>query len=150
MFEELILEKVRKEAERIAGKKGLEIFDIQYRRERRGWVLRVIIDNPNGYVSVRDCELFSRELEKYLDREDLIEHSYTLEVSSPGLDRPLRGPKDYARFVGRLAKIVTNDGKVYVGRLVAYKDEVVTIEDEAGTHELPLSEIRKANLEVEF
>jgi len=150
MFEELILEKVRKEAERIAGKKGLEIFDIQYRRERRGWVLRVIIDNPNGYVSVRDCELFSRELEKYLDREDLIEHSYTLEVSSPGLDRPLRGPKDYARFVGRLAKIVTNDGKVYVGRLVAYKDEVVTIEDETGTHELPLSEIRKANLEVEF
>ncbi|AIY88358.1 hypothetical protein TBGT1765_00625 [Thermotoga sp. TBGT1765] len=90
MFEEMILEKVRKEAERIAEEQGLEIFDVQYRRESRGWILRIIIDNPMGYVSVRDCELFSREIERFLDREDLIEHSYTLEVSSPGLDRPLR------------------------------------------------------------
>ncbi|PLV60153.1 ribosome maturation factor RimP [Thermotoga sp. KOL6] len=150
MFEEMVVEKVRKEAERIAEEQGLEIFDIQYRRESRGWVLRIIIDNPVGYVSVRDCELFSRELEKFLDREDFIAHSYTLEVSSPGLDRPLRGPKDYVRFVGKLAKIVTKDGKTFIGRIESFSDGTITVSDEKGLHEIDIEDVKRANLEIEF
>ena len=150
MFEEMIVERVRKEAEKIAEEQGLEIFDIQYGRESRGWVLRIVIDNPVGYVSVRDCELFSKELEKFLDREDPIEHSYTLEVSSPGLDRPLRGPKDYLRFTGKLAKIITKDGKTFIGRIVSFVDGIITISDEKGNHEINIEDVKKANLEIEF
>jgi len=147
MFEEMILEKVRKEAERIAEEQGLEIFDVQYRRESRGWILRIIIDNPMGYVSVRDCELFSREMERFLD---LIEHSYTLEVSSPGLDRPLRGPRDYVRFTGKLAKIVTKDGKTFIGRIESFVDGTITISDGKKKYEINIDDVKRANLEVEF
>ena len=106
---------------------GLEIFDVRFRREAGGMVLRVQIDRPGPAitaeecVSVDDCARVSRELSAALDVEDVIPTAYTLEVSSPGLDRPLRHADDYRRFAGRRAKLVMReavDGQTFFkGRL---------------------------------
>lgn len=83
---------------------GLELFDIQFRREGQGWVLRVFIDAESG-VTLNHCSDVSRELGNYLDVEDCIEHAYHLEVSSPGLERPLRSIQDFLRFTGKTARV---------------------------------------------
>src|SRR4026209_690665 len=107
-----VVEQVRVVASRVAESYGLEIFDVQFRREAPGMVLRVQIDRPGpaataeDSVSVEDCAKVSRDLSAMLDVEDVVPAAYTLEVSSPGLDRPLRHASDYQRFSGRRAKIV--------------------------------------------
>src|SRR5919106_4227068 len=104
------IEQLRAIAERVAASRGLEVWDIQSRREAVGHVVRVVIDRPGPAatpeesVSIEDCEQVNREMSTILDVEDPLPFSYTLEVSSPGLDRPLRNANDYQRFVGRLAK----------------------------------------------
>src|SRR5215212_3413910 len=107
-----VIEHVRTLAGGAAATYGLEIFDVQYRREASGMVLRVQIDRPGPgataeeSVSVEDCARVSRDLSAILDVEEVVPLAYTLEVSSPGLDRPLRQLDDYRRFAGRRAKIV--------------------------------------------
>src|SRR2546426_5220202 len=107
-----VVGQIRSMASRVAAGYGLEIFDVQFRREAPGMVLRIQIDRPGpastaeDSVSVEDCAHVSRELSAILDVEDVVPTAYTLEVSSPGLDRPLRRPDDYRRFAGRMAKIV--------------------------------------------
>jgi ribosome maturation factor RimP len=158
-----LIEQVRKVAARAAETHGLDIFDVQYRREASGMVLRVQIDRPGSAataeesVSVEDCARVSRDLSAMLDVEDLLPVAYTLEVSSPGLDRPLRGPHDYRRFTGRHAKIVLKekvDGQTFFRGRLAGMDEAeaeVQLEGEDGrSHRLPLTLITRANLEVEF
>src|ERR671914_1965483 len=109
------LEQLRAIADRVAASRGLEIWDIQSRREASGHIVRVFIDRPGPAatpeesVSIADCEQVNRELSTILDVEDPLPFAYTLEVSSPGLDRPLRDAADYVRFAGRLAKIVTRE-----------------------------------------
>src|ERR1043166_3863707 len=122
-----VVEQVREIANRVAAGYGIEIFDVQFRREAGGMVLRVQIDRPGPAataeesVSVDDCANVSRDLSAMLDVEDVVPTAYTLEVSSPGLDRPLRLPDDYRRFIGRRAKLVMRtavDGQTYIkGRL---------------------------------
>ncbi len=145
---------------------GLELFDLQFRRESPGWVLRVVIDRPwrpdeaaaDEAVTVDDCGRVSQDLSVILDVEpELVggsDRTYTLEVSSPGLDRPLRGERDYRRFAGRLAKIVTAvpiDGhSAFAGRLRGIEDGVVVLEEGRRTHRVPLGSIKRARLEVEF
>lgn len=152
---------------------GLELFDLQFRRESIGWVLRVMIDrpwNPDAQdqenarereeepVSVDDCGKVSQDLSAILDVEpDLVggdERAYTLEVSSPGLDRPLRGELDYRRFRGRLAKIVTlhpvEGQSHFEGRIEGVEEGDVLVTQGRRTHRVPLSAIRRARLEVEF
>jgi ribosome maturation factor RimP len=156
-----VVDGVRKAAARVAGGYGLEIFDVQFRREGRGMVLRVLIDRPGpsanseDSVSVEDCVAVSRDLSAILDVEDLVPSAYVLEVSSPGLDRPLRGADDYRRFAGRFAKLVMReavDGQKYFrGRLGGIADGHVVIDGEDGRqHRVPLAVIIRANLEVEF
>ena len=156
-----VVEKVRRLAYPIASSYGLEIFDVQYRREAGGPILRVLIDRPGPAataeesVSVEDCAHVSRELSAILDVEDVVPTAYTLEVSSPGLDRPLRRPDDYRRFAGRIAKIVMRtriDGQGFFrGRLGGVDGSDVLIDGEDGkTHRVPLGAITRANLEVEF
>ena len=109
------LEQIRAIAERVAASRGLEIWDIQSRRETGGHVVRVFIDRPgpsaraDESVSIDDCEQINREIGTILDVEDPLPFAYTLEVSSPGLDRPLRSLTDYRRFTGRLAKVVVSE-----------------------------------------
>jgi ribosome maturation factor RimP len=156
-----VVEQVRVVASRVAESYGLEIFDVQFRREAPGMVLRVQIDRPGpaaraeDSVSVEDCARVSRDMSAILDVEDIVPIAYTLEVSSPGLDRPLRRPDDYSRFAGRRAKIVMRervDGQgFFKGRLGGVEGSDVLIEgDDRRTHRVPLHLITRANLEVEF
>jgi len=159
-----VVEQVRALAGRVAGSYGLDIFDVQFRREGQGLVLRVQIDRPGPSatatesVSVDDCARISRDLSAVLDVEDLVPDAYTLEVSSPGLDRPLRSADDYRRFSGRRAKLVMRepvDGQKYFkGRLGGVEDGAVVavlIDAEDGRrHRVPIDVITRANLEVEF
>jgi ribosome maturation factor RimP len=158
---ESVVARVREAAGRVAAGLGLEIFDVQFRREAAGMVLRVQIDRPGPAataeesVSIEDCSRVSRDLSALLDVEDVIPTKYTLEVSSPGLDRPLRSAADFQRFAGRWAKIVMReavDGQSYFkGRLRGVESETVLIEAEDGRqHRVPVGVIARANLEVEF
>jgi ribosome maturation factor RimP len=155
------LEQIRAIAERVARSHGLEIWDIVTRRETTGQIVRVFIDRPGPAataeesVSIEDCEQVSREIGTILDVEDPLPFAYTLEVSSPGLDRPLRGEQDYHRFAGRLAKIVVSEAvdnqKAFEGRLRGIEDRTVLLEGPKGRlHRLPLQLITRARLEVEF
>jgi ribosome maturation factor RimP len=156
-----VVAQVRAMASRVAGTYGLEIFDVQLRRESGGMVLRVQIDRPGpaataeDSVSVGDCAHVSRDLSAILDVEDIVTTAYILEVSSPGLDRPLRHADDYRRFSGRRAKLVMReavDGQTYFkGRLGGVDDNAVLIDaDDGRRHRVPIGVITRANLEVEF
>jgi ribosome maturation factor RimP len=156
-----VIERVREAASRVASGYGLDIFDVQFRREASGMVLRVQIDRPGPAaraeesVSVEDCAHVSRDLSAILDVEDVVPTAYTLEVSSPGLDRPLRGADDYQRFAGRRAKLVMReriDGQgFFKGRLGGVDGGDVLIEAEDGrTHRVPIGVITRGHLEVEF
>ena len=156
-----VLERVRAMADRVAASYGLEIFDVQFRREAVGLVLRVQIDRPGpastaeDSVSVEDCAHVSRDLSALLDVDDVVPTAYTLEVSSPGLDRPLRGADDYRRFAGRRAKVVMRepvDGQSFFkGKLGGVDAAGVAIDtDDGKRHHVPLNVITRANLEVEF
>ena len=106
-------------------------------------------------VTVDDCANVSRDVSAILDVEETIDHHFILEVSSPGLDRPLRHERDYRRFAGRLAKIVVAEAvdnqKHFAGRLQGLERDAVIIETAPGKrHALPLSLIKRANLDVEF
>jgi ribosome maturation factor RimP len=155
------LEQIRAIAERVAGARGLEIWDVQSRRESGGHVVRVFIDRPgpaataDESVSIEDCEQINREIGTILDVEDPLPFAYTLEVSSPGLDRPLRAVDDYRRFTGRLAKVVVSEPvdnqKAFEGRLGGVDGDVVLLEARNGRlHRLPLRLIARGRLEVEF
>jgi ribosome maturation factor RimP len=155
------LEQLRAIAERVAASRGLEIWDIQSRREATGHVVRVFIDRPGPSatpeesVSIEDCEQVNREMSTILDVEDPLPFAYTLEVSSPGLDRPLRGAEDYRRFAGRWAKIVVSEPvdnqKAFEGRLRGLEQDDVLFEAPNGRmHRLPLRLIARGRLDVEF
>ena len=155
------LEQIRAIAERVARSHGLEIWDIVSRRETTGQIVRVFIDRPGPAataeesVSIEDCEQVSREIGTILDVDDPLPFTYTLEVSSPGLNRPLRGEQDYRRFAGRLAKIVVTEAvdnqTAFEGRLRGVEDGTVLLEGpKARMHRLPLRLITRARLEVEF
>lgn len=105
---ELIVDKIQDFLRSLLPSLGLELFDVQFRREGHGWVLRVFIDSESG-ISLDNCSNVSRELGHYLDVEDLIDHAYHLEVSSPGLERPLRSTEDFIRFCGKSAKVKVHD-----------------------------------------
>lgn len=156
-----VVAQVRSIASRVAATLGLDIFDVQFRREASGMVLRVQVDRPgpaataDESVSVEDCAAVSRDLSAVLDVEDVVPTAYTLEVSSPGLDRPLRHADDYRRFAGRRAKVVVRqpvDGQTFFkGRLDGVDEsEVLIVTDDRRQHRVPLSTITRANLEVEF
>lgn len=157
------LGEIRAIAERVAHSHGLEVFDLQFRRESIGWVLRIVIDRlpppqagaeQGDSVTVSDCAAVSVDVSAVLDVEVTFDHAYTLEVSSPGLDRPLRHLDDFERFVGRRARIVTSepvDGQRFVsGRIAAVRDGAIVIEDGGATRLVPEAAVERARLEVEM
>jgi ribosome maturation factor RimP len=156
------LARIREAADRVVAAHGLDLFDVELTRESQGWVVRVTIDRPgpaatpDDSVSIEDCSTVSRELSAILDVEDPLDRAYTLEVSSPGLDRPLRHEADYQRFAGRLASIVLNeplDGQTYFnGRIQGIEDGdvVILVGKKNRPHRIPVAGIKRARLEVEF
>lgn len=138
---------------------GLELVDVEFGKVGRDAVLRLFIDKEGGVV-LDDCANVSRELSIILDVEDVIACNYTLEVSSPGLDRPLKKPSDYERFSGRLIKVRTyeplqddkgNKRKTFLGKLDGLSDGVIKMTlTEGQTASIPLERVAKANLEFEL
>ena len=117
-------------------KHHFELVDVEYVKEAGTWYLRAYIDKEGG-ITVDDCEVINRELGDWLDQEDFIEDSYILEVSSPGLGRPLKKEKDFARSIGKEVDIklykAVEKQKDYTGVLEAYDKDTVTIGLEDGT-----------------
>jgi len=157
----VVLDRVRELAARVAGAHGLDIFDVELKREGGQQVLRVIVDRPGPAatpeesVSIEDCARVAEELGTLLDVEDVIPGGYTFEVSSPGLDRPLRSADDYRRFAGRWAKIVTREPverqTAFNGRVKGLDGDDVLFESEGRKLvRLPLRLIARARLEVEL
>jgi len=132
---------------------GMELVEIEYRREARGVVLRLYIDKEGG-VTLEDCTRVSQEVGRILDVEDLITVPYALEVSSPGLTRPLKSEKDFKKVQDRLIKVRTfepvMDRREFKGKLTAVSDREIEILIDGEVFQIPLSSIAKAHLEVEF
>jgi ribosome maturation factor RimP len=135
---------------------GFDLIEVQYGREPSGWAVRLFIDSPAvadagaTAVGLDNCERVSRDVSAALDVADLIPHAYQLEVSSPGLDRPLRRERDFARFVGESARIRLIDGvegrRNFLGTLRAASDGRVEIACDGRSYDLPIDDIQKANL----
>ncbi len=141
---------------------GIELVELEYKREGRDWFLRLFIDKPDG-VTLDDCAEVSREVDAVLEVENLIETAYRLEVSSPGIDRPLKKPADFARFAGQLIKVKTrmlldpdlrgHRRKTFTGELLGLDDSLLRLRltDKRGeVVAIALDDIEKANLEPKF
>jgi len=149
---ELVTERVKEFAESLLPAMGLEFYDVQFRREGHGWVLRLTIDSRDG-VTLDHCSKVSRELSDYLDVEDLINHAYSLEVSSPGIERTLRTIEESERFIGekvRVKLLEEHDGqRVIVGELISSAAGVIHIMTEDGkSYSFPWETIKKARLQL--
>ena len=137
---------------------GLELYKVEYKKEGPAWVLRVLLEKPadaeNEYVSIDECEKVNGWLSDMLDKEDIIDRSYSLEVGSAGLDRELIKESDYVRFAGRAVEVRTyeqiNGSKEHEGVLRGKEDGTVTIITDDGELGIPADKISKINLAVVF
>ncbi|HST51570.1 MAG TPA: ribosome maturation factor RimP [Pyrinomonadaceae bacterium] len=146
--------RLREVAERAARERGVELVHVEFAGGARSPIVRVFIDKAEG-VTHEDCSEVSHHVGTVLDVEDFIPGSYTLEVSSPGLERGLYSRDDYERFAGHPAKLKTrgalNGQRNFRGRIVGLEDDALLFDDKAsGRVRVPLSEIAKANLEIDI
>ncbi len=156
-----LVEKIENLVQPILNDLGCELVDLQYQREQRGWVLRFFLDKDGG-INLDDCAIASREMSSLLDVENIISTAYTLEVSSPGVERPLKKISDFERFTGEKAKIKTllaidPDGsgknkKTFVGILSGTEGErvLLKIKKSHDAIQIPFDQIETANLKFEF
>jgi len=148
-----IIDRVKAAVNSLLISQKMELVDVEYRREPVGWVLRLFIDKQGG-VTLDDCTRVSQEMARSLDVEDFIFNPYHLEVSSPGLDRPLKNERDFIRFCERRIRVKTIDPigkqKSFKGKLRTCVEGRIEMETDGGIVEIPLSNIARANLEVEF
>lgn len=155
---QLIEDRARALAEPLMLVEGLELVDLEFLKEPGiGWVLRLFIDKPGGKVGVEECTAASNALNPALDVEDFIPHEYSLEVSSPGINRPLKKKAHYEQVVGQKVRVKTfgpvgePPRKNFVGVLKAVQGEAVQVEVDGGAaFSIPIKDIAKANLEFEF
>ena len=158
MAKEDISKKVTELLSEFCEGKELEVYRVQYKKEGPDWKLKVFLDKPadaeTEYVDINECEAATRFLGDKLDELDLIERAYTLEVSSPGLDRELIKGSDFDRFAGREVEVklftAIEGSKNHEGTLIGLKDGIVTISVNGSEIELPKDKISKINLAVVF
>jgi ribosome maturation factor RimP len=152
MTDREIVDRIRAMIHPIVLNEGMEVVDIEYRRESGGWVLRLILDKEGG-ITLEDCTWVSQQVGRSLDVEDVILTPYTLEVSSPGLTRPLKTEKDFLKYRHRLVKVKTIDPiqnrRQFKGKLLGVSENGVEIEGDEGVFRIPLSNVAKANLEID-
>ena len=148
-----IIDRVKAISDSILISEGMDLVEVEFRREAGGWVLRLTLDKSGG-VTLDDCTRMSREIGRSLDVEDFIENPYHLEVSSPGLDRSLKNERDFIRFSERRIKVKTMEPigkqKSFKGKLLKCVEGRIEMETDEGIVEIPLPNIARANLEVEF
>jgi len=146
---EKIVSDIAEYADPLLGDMGLELVEVQFRREGHGWVLRLFIDSETG-VTLDDCAAVSREISAWLDVEDMIDHPYHLEVSSPGLERPLTKIDDFRRFTGRKARIKLREPKdgqrVFTGTLEGVAGDCITVVADGRSVQIMFEEIARARL----
>jgi ribosome maturation factor RimP len=144
--------RVEEIADSLLRDEGLELVDLEYRREGRRWVLRLFIDKEGG-VTVEDCATVSRELGDILDAKDAVPEAYVLEVSSPGLNRRVRKRKDFSRFAGRKVEVrltAPQEGRrKIVGRILGVEGEAVVVAAPEATYSIALEDIARAILVYE-
>ncbi len=153
MTNENVIERVRDFVEKTFSTE-YEIYDVSYRPVNRQMLLEVFIDSAEG-ITVKDCEKVSRALSDYLDEADFIHCNYTLEVSSPGVERIFKRPVDFERHVGKLVKWTLvqppeNRKEVFRARLQEYNPERIVVRSEKGLREFPLSVVKEARAVLEF
>jgi ribosome maturation factor RimP len=148
-----IIEKIGSVLDPILREVSVELADLEFRPSGKRWLLRIFIDKEGG-VTIADCERVNRELGRILDVEDIIDHPYTLEVSSPGLTRSLKKKEDFVRYKGKLCKIVTKerieDKTEFKGKIGDVMDDKVEIKGKIDVFTIPICAIKKANLEFEL
>jgi len=156
-----VIAKIEKLVQPLLEELGCELVDLEYQREQRGLVLRFFLDKENG-INLDDCAMASREISSLMDVENIISTAYSLEVSSPGIERPLKKSQDFKRFTGQLAKIKTitsidpdatgKNRKTFVGTLSGFEDEdvLLILKNTTDAVRIPLQQIDKANLHYEF
>jgi len=152
MLEKELVDRVHEIIDPILLSEGIELVDMEYRRESKGWVLRLILDK-NGGITLDDCTRVSQEVGRSLDVEDVIQTPYTLEVSSPGLARPLKTEKDFIKFRHHLIKVKTIDPiekrRQFKGKLLQVSESGIEMEVDGGIFRIPFANVAKANLEIE-
>jgi ribosome maturation factor RimP len=159
------LNRVRAALEPVLSAHGVDLVELEFTTDRQGWTLRLTIERPSasddasptapGGVTLEDCAEVSRDASSVLDVEDLIPHRYHLEVSSPGLDRPLKSPADFARFAGKTARVKLSrpapDGQALLrGVLERAIDGTVAVTVDGKRIEVPLADVAEANLVFEL
>ena len=150
-------DRVEKEIEKIVTSEGLELVHIDYKKQGRGYLLRVDIDKDSG-VTLEHCQLVSQQVSTYLDVDDVIPAEFELQVSSPGLDRKFYKESDYQKFIGRLVRVKTAKAirglHVVVGKLKEFDGSRIVVTDPVmkkdPDYEIPLSEIKETRLEVDI
>ncbi len=129
---------------------GFELVEVEYVQQGGRWSLRVFIDHPGG-ITLDHCQAASQMLSPLLDTERAVEGSYVLEVSSPGFDRPVRKPEDFARFTGERVKLKTyapvEGRKRFTGSLRGFHDGLIVIECDGATYSIHIENLHKANLD---
>lgn len=152
-----IEDKARALCEPLIAAEGLELLEVEWTRAHEGWVLRLTVDKPGGKVGVDDCSTASHAVDTALDVEDFIPHEYSLEVSSPGLNRPLVKPAHFEKAVGQKVRLKTfgpigePPRKNFAGTLTRFSPEALQVQVEgAGVFTIPLKDVAKANLEPEL
>jgi ribosome maturation factor RimP len=141
--------------EPVARKEGIELVDVQYVKEDNDWIARIFIDKNNGVIKISDCENLSRIFSVVLDKSDIFNDSYILEVSSPGPNRALKKEESFKRFIGTKVKIQTfehiNNQRNFLGKLLDFQDGKAKVNDVTnGIVEINFLNIKKANVETEI
>jgi len=152
MLSEDLRENVLALAREIAGE-GLDIWDVALGRNKRGWLVRVTLDRLEDHVSIEDCAGVNARLRARLELEAILAGAFDLEVTSPGLDRRLRGRGDFTRFRGRLARVRISEGlrpETVVGRIVGLEEDKLVLDLEAGRREVAWDAVAEARLEPEL
>ncbi|MDH4617233.1 ribosome maturation factor RimP [Brevibacillus sp. AY1] len=138
----------------IVSEMGLELVDIEYKKEGSNWFLRVFIDNEVGNIDIDDCALVSEKLSQKLDETDPIPTAYFLEVSSPGAERPLRNDKDFKKAVGKHVNITTKEpiegASVFEGELLSFEDGKLTVKEAKKTYIISQEQIDTARMAIVF
>jgi ribosome maturation factor RimP len=146
-----VIQEIWQLAEALLQHEQMELVDVQFRRESTGWVLRLLIDKPGG-VMLDDCSFISRQLSDLLDVKNIIHHPYNLEVSSPGVNRPLKRESDYKRHIGDCVTIKTrcliDNRKTFKGTLAGFRDGAVCVNVEGKDYSIPVDVIEKAHLDI--
>lgn len=148
-----VREKVAEIAAAVAAARGVDVWDVSLKRGPKGWVVKVTLDRADGFVSVGDCGDVNVRLRARLELEDALAGAFDLEVSSPGLDRPLRGRSDFERFRGMLARLKVKGGvrpEVIVGRIVKVGEGTLELDTDGGRRTVDFGSVAEARLEPEL